>query len=212
MTTEKIHQITKSDLRQIAYLHIYGKKNSRENFNQDSKFRFFLDKVKHFYQFDKKSIIVERDENNLISGVLIYTYDEKKFNEFSSPYHLRFYIKLLKIFLGLYGFDFKKFFLASKSMLGFNIKQINKNITSDSSNFAKIWVLIVAEEDRNKGIASKLLQKCIEETKKRGIKSIIVTVKKDNIPAIKTYTKNGFTTIGECFESSGKSYIMEKSN
>jgi ribosomal protein S18 acetylase RimI-like enzyme len=45
--------------------------------------------------------------------------------------------------------------------------------------------------------------------KKHGEKFLQVTVKTDNIPAIKVYEKNGFKNVGTCMESSGESYIME---
>lgn len=206
------NKISESDLEVIASMHICPRKSAVGLKSPASKFRFFLDKVRHFYEFDPDSIIVCRDAEGRISGVLIYTYSEKAFNQFSGPIHIRFYVKLLKTLLGLYGFEFRKFFIAAKSMLGFGERKIHSLSAgkNNDANFAKIWVLIVAEEERKKGIASKLLQTCLEEAKKRKIRKVRVTVKTDNQPAIRAYEKNGFHTIGECVESSGKSFIMEK--
>jgi len=200
--------ISEADLEAIASMHISPRKSASGIKRPAAKFRFFLDKLRHFYEFDPGSIILQRDDDGTISGVLIYTYSERAFNEFSGPRHMRFYVKAIKTIFGLYGFQFRKFFLAAKSMLGLGGKIA---ISSGSVDFAKIWVLIVAEEERRKGIASKLLRECLAQLKTRGVEIVRVTVKKDNIPAIKGYEKQGFKTVGGCTESSGASYIMERS-
>lgn len=201
-------QIKEKDLDIIAAMHISPTIHSTNLRTPHSQFRFFRDKVQLFYDFDPNSIILTKNDQNQITGILIYTYDEKKFNQFAGPRHLTFYVRILKTLLGFYGLQFRKFYNAAKSMLGKNVDN-NSNTPILTKKFGKIWVLLVMEEFRRKGIADKLLQQCIDAMKKHGEKFLQVTVKTDNIPAIKVYEKKGFKTVGTCMESSGESYIME---
>lgn len=200
--------ITPKDLEKIAIMHISP---SLKAFNsikkKNSKFRFFMDKVRLFYAYNPDSIIIEKCSDN-IAGVLIFTYDEQEFSEFAGPNHLSFYIRVIKTLLLRYGINFKKFYLAAKSLLG---KNIHSDYVPDEKQrkAGKIWVLLVLEEYRRQGISLKLLSKCIKRMKENGKNLINVTVKKDNQPAVNAYKKFGFKIIGSCTESSGESYIMQ---
>ncbi len=200
-------EITKEDIEAIASLHISPKISDAGIRKPASLYRFYLDKIKLFHRFDPESIIVSRTDTGSVAGVLIYTCDEHKFNRFSGPSGWHFYSRALKASLGLYGVNFKKLILAARSMIGKN----SQDTTTQPENqpFAKIWVLIIAEESRRKGIASKLMQQCTQAIRKKGVKTLRVTVNTDNSTAIDAYKKTGFKTIGECTESCGKSYVME---
>ena len=189
----------------LAAMHISPSVKSVSLRTPATKFHFFKDKVKLFYDFDNDSIIIEKNKNNEIMGFLIYTYNEQAFNKFAGYSNFRFYIRLFKTLFGYYGVDFKKFFLAAQSMIG---KNYISNHTNNKS-FGKIWVLLVMEEFRREGVADSLLKKCIQAMENRKEKILQVTVRKDNNPAIKAYQKNGFVIVGSCKESSGDSYIME---
>jgi len=199
-------KITHEDLDAIAAMHISPSIKSVSLRRPITEFYFFRDKVQLFYDFNKDSIILERNESDDIIGILIYTYNEQQFNKFAGPEHFRFYVRALKTLFGFYGLKFRKFFVAAKSMIGKN----SDETIEYTKNFGKIWVLLVMEEYRRKGVAGKLLQRCIATMKERGEQTLQVTVKKDNIPAIKAYEKKGFQTAGTCMESSGESYIMER--
>ncbi|MBN1865099.1 MAG: GNAT family N-acetyltransferase [Victivallales bacterium] len=200
-------EITEEDIKAIASLHISPRISDAGIKRPASLYRFYLDKIKLFHRFDRESIIVSRSDSGAIAGVLVYTYDEQKFNRFSGPSSPRFYLRALKAAIGLYGINFSKLFLAAKSMLGKNTTDVPAQ--PDTQPFGKIWVLIIAEEVRRKGIAMTLLQKCSEAMKNRGGKILRVTVKTDNSPAIKAYEKSRFKIVGTCTESSGDSYVMQ---
>ncbi|MEA2011578.1 MAG: GNAT family N-acetyltransferase [Verrucomicrobiota bacterium] len=196
---------SKKDLCHIASMHIEASINKRKR-TPRSKYHFYLEKVKLFYTFDANSIILTKNNGN-ITGVLIYTYDEQVFNKYAGPSHIGFYIRILKTLSGYYGFDFLKYFKTLRSSLG-KADRIQKN-SPDTEAYGKIWVLIVADEYRRQGIASKLLKTCIKNIKLTEIKYLRVTVKDDNRPAIDAYEKQNFEKIGTCEESSGHSYIMQ---
>ena len=197
--------ITEKDLDIIASMHISPCIADAKLRKPQTQFRFFRDKVKLFYEFDKDSIILERNDDEKITGILIYTYNESEFNRFSGPKHLGFYIRTLKVLLGFYGCKLLKFFSAALSMLG---KNNDPNVPT-AERYGKIWVLIVMKEYRRQGIADKLLNQCIDTMKNRGEKLLRVTVAKNNAPALSAYKKLGFEIIGNCKESSGDSYVMQ---
>ena len=66
----------------------------------------------------------------------------------------------------------------------------NSNITN----------LFVKEKFRRKGIASSLVQRAIEEAKRRKVVEIHVTTRKDNLKAINFYQELGFRKEGLLFE------------
>lgn len=58
--------------------------------------------------------------------------------------------------------------------------------------------LCVLPELQNEGLARKMMQRGIEELKKRGYKSIHFLVNKYNIKAIRCYAVFGYEVVGEC--------------
>ncbi len=68
---------------------------------------------------------------------------------------------------------------------------VNSDITS----------LFVKEGYRRRGIASQLLQKAIQNAKKRKVREIHVTTREDNNTAIRFYEKLGFKKEGILFET-----------
>ena len=198
-------KVSEKDLEIVTSMHISSRIADASLQRPKSHYRFFFDKVRLFYDFDQESIILKKDDNDQIIGILIYTFNEVDFNHFSGPHHFRFFIRALKTILGFYGCRFGKFFAALRSMLG-------KNLESDvpfTDRYGKIWVMLVMEERRREGIAIDLIDSCIENMKKRGEKLLRLTVEVDNKPAIKAYEKSNFKIIGKCKESSGLSYVMQ---
>ena len=202
--------ITDKQIERIALMHVKASLQPEPALASRSAFRFFRDKIRLFIDFDPGSVILEIEEENGIAGCLIYTFDEPAFNRFCSPAHIRFWTRALKTLVGYYGCDiakFAKFAKAAMSMLGRERKEMSFGKTLPE-RYGKIWVLIVAEERRGRGIAGRLLKKCVEAMREKGGDPLIVTVKTDNEPAIKAYEKAGFKKIGVCDESSGRSCIM----
>lgn len=198
-------KISKKDLKTIASMHISSRIADASLQRPKSHYRFFFDKVKLFYNFDPESIIFKKDDDDQIIGILIYTFNEVDFNQFSGPLHCRFYLRALKTILGFYGCRFGKFFAALRSMLG---KNLESNLPFND-RYGKIWVLLVMEERRREGIAMELINSCADRMKKRGATFLRLTVEVDNKPAIKAYEKSNFKIIGKCQESSGLSYVMQ---
>lgn len=60
---------------------------------------------------------------------------------------------------------------------------------------AELEYIYVLPEYRNKGIATKLLEKMIDDLQSKNIKSITLEVRCNNDEAIKFYEKNGFKTV-----------------
>jgi ribosomal-protein-alanine N-acetyltransferase len=54
----------------------------------------------------------------------------------------------------------------------------------------------VSPDHRGKGIGERIMKKILLEAKERGCKSIILSVRESNLPAIKLYTKFGFVEVG----------------
>ena len=57
---------------------------------------------------------------------------------------------------------------------------------------AMITDLYVEQEHRGRGIASKLLERCLQYLKSLGVEEVRVNVLVDNAPAISLYRKTGF--------------------
>ena len=55
----------------------------------------------------------------------------------------------------------------------------------------------VGEKFRNKGVASALIKKAIDDAIERNSDFITLEVRKSNIPALNLYTKHGFENVGE---------------
>lgn len=202
-------KINEKDIEDIALMHIQPVLHPDQGLVSTASYRFFRDKIKLFLEFDPNSVILTRNNDNLISGVLVYTYDEQAFNRFCAPSHWRFWSRAFKTLIGYYGCSFAKFAKAAFSMLGRSGRKLDLNAdVLDDDDYGKIWVLIVAEEERGKGIAGELLTQCVYAMKSREAKSLTVTVKTDNAPAISVYEKKGFKNIGTCEESSGHSFVM----
>jgi len=58
---------------------------------------------------------------------------------------------------------------------------------------AMITDLYVDEEYRHQGLAAKLLERCLEYLRSRGVEEVRVSASADNAPAISLYRKLGFT-------------------
>ncbi len=62
---------------------------------------------------------------------------------------------------------------------------------------AELLSTVVTEEERSKGLATRLVEKGLEECAKRGIEKVKVLVGVDNKPANKLYLKCGFELVGQ---------------
>lgn len=66
-----------------------------------------------------------------------------------------------------------------------------------SGQYMVIHTLATRIGSYGKGVATKMVEFCIQETKNKGYKSIRLDVVPDNYPAIKLYEKCGFVFAGE---------------
>lgn len=194
-----------SALRLAAAMHVVPSSTSGEGGATGPRFRFSFDKLLLFQAFDPESILLAWDDADNLLGVLVYTRDERKFNRFSRSFRGGICQRAVKSAVGFYGFQFTKFIKAFRSMTGIAAAS---DEAKPSGPFGKIWVLIVAEEARGMGLATRLVKECVTRFKERESGELRVTVKTDNAPAIKVYEKCGFKRIGTCEESSGHSYVM----
>lgn len=71
---------------------------------------------------------------------------------------------------------------------------LHAGLNSDITN------LFVKEEYRRRGVGSSLVQKALENAKRRNVIEIHVTTREDNKVAMKFYQKLGFTREGVLFE------------
>jgi ribosomal-protein-alanine N-acetyltransferase len=77
----------------------------------------------------------------------------------------------------------------------------------------RILVLAVDKSNRQKGVGSRLLDKCMETMKQKGAKKVGLEVMVSNEEAIRFYLKKGFKTknLLPCFYSDGSDgYLMER--
>ena len=79
---------------------------------------------------------------------------------------------------------------------------------------AHVMNIAVREDNRQKGLGTKLLQFLIELAKKKEKKCITLEVREDNKPAIKLYEKLNFEVVGKrrrYYDNSVDAIIMTKS-
>lgn len=207
---EGMQHLSNADVHAIAGLHMNGSL-SRATKKPAGRYHFYLDKVRLFLRFDPESILVKRNAQQVITGVLVYTRDEALFNRFAGPRCWPFYARALKALSGRYGFQPVKWMKALRASTGRGHgppppAQCNSNVPQ---KLAKIWVLLVAEEYRRRGIASGLLSTCESRVRAAGVKHLRVTVKMDNASAIAAYERHGFEKVGVCHESTGRSHVMQ---
>ncbi len=75
---------------------------------------------------------------------------------------------------------------------------------------AEIARVVISKEFRGKGLAKTMTDMISSILKNKGCNSIHLAAAKVNIPAFKTYTKAGFSTVGEAFIYGHDYYLMEK--
>ena len=102
-----------------------------------------------------------------------------------------------------------KYFIAEHN--GVTIGFVDFEITPEKK--CKLMGLVVLEEHRRKGIARKLLEWIIAETRKMGCTAVFLLVAEDNAAAISLYRSFGFIVKGRADKVlNGKIiFIMEKS-
>ncbi len=173
------------------------------------KSRFYRDKIRLFLEYDPESVLLIRSEG-IVAGFLIYTQDLYSFKSFAGPRHLRFYLNALKVIGGFYGYELKKYYRILKQVIsGDENKSTEVDKILSGERTGKIWALIVSPDHRRKGVARELIRHCLDIFRNKGGKLMLISVKKDNVAAIRTYENCGFKITGECLESTGKSYLME---
>lgn len=82
--------------------------------------------------------------------------------------------------------------------------------SSDLAPAGELARLAVQPERQGQGIARKMLQRGMDELKKRGFKSIHFLVNKHNIKAIRSYERFNFNIVGECHMFDQNFWCYEK--
>jgi ribosomal protein S18 acetylase RimI-like enzyme len=205
----------KSDLHVIAAMHIEPAVSKIDEIikKYNSKYRFYFDKVKLFFDIEPAGIIVAK-ENSQILGFIIVSKDTHEIKRVS----LRkcYFIRLgLKSLLGYYGVNIemlKKLGL----ILYANIISQSRGVRTDippgmpMETVSKIWAFIVMKDTRGKGVGLSLLDSACNYVQNQGSQAICVTVSQDNNVALKLYQNSGFQIISQCLESTGPSYYLIK--
>jgi ribosomal protein S18 acetylase RimI-like enzyme len=77
------------------------------------------------------------------------------------------------------------------------------------SNAIELTYISVASHQRSKGLGKRLLNAFIEASRSRGYRSVLLSVEKENSPAIALYEKAGFKTIKTYLEGRYHRHRME---
>lgn len=103
----------------------------------------------------------------------------------------------------LKGWDQNTFLNFLKDPLIFGLKiQNNKNFLGyilwrEVAGEAEILTLVIAESDRRKGLASKLMTHLCRHLQGKNIHTLFLEVAEDNLKAISFYQKHGFNFLGK---------------
>lgn len=101
--------------------------------------------------------------------------------------------------------DFWNLQIFKNELVNNNSYYLVAKINDEIVGFGGIWQafdtihitnIVTKKNNRNKGIASLILEKLIEIAKKRDINNITLEVRKSNIPAFNLYSKYNFENIG----------------
>ena len=143
------------------------------------------------------------------SAVEIFNYDVKNNKELiwisdtaftNNPVHLRpNYLELVDK-ISRYGIFFVAY---APDIAGYCAIYINDYDTKT----AYITLIATEKSHQRMGVGKALLERCEEETLKKGFSKIKLEVKKENTNAIHFYQKNGFRFVGEATDHS---FYMEK--
>ncbi len=73
----------------------------------------------------------------------------------------------------------------------------------------KLYKLYIHPNYQRRGIGSALMRHVEEVAKKRGFESILLTVNRENEPAINAYRKNGFAITDTSLVDIGQGFVMD---
>ncbi len=95
--------------------------------------------------------------------------------------------------------------IGEASFLGFALFDV-----SDADSFAHLLKISIIPEARGRKMSEILMNKALEQLKRRGIHSYFLEVEEGNIPAIKLYEKMGFKVVHKKkhFYSNGASALI----
>jgi ribosomal protein S18 acetylase RimI-like enzyme len=208
----KIEPADKSTLNVIAAMHINPDSTKITEIIQKHTglYKFYLDKVKMFFDIEPSGIIVAKQDEQILGFIIVSKNDNQvKRLSLKKGYLFHFVLKALLLRYGLNKEIIKKLFLVPYA--NFISKKVKPSIKMYKIPDNKIWSLIVMESARGRGIGLRLIQSACDYSRTQGAHTIGVTVILKNNIALKAYQKAGFYIINQVFESSGPSYYMAKS-
>ncbi len=79
-----------------------------------------------------------------------------------------------------------------------------------TNKVCEIARIVIDNKHHGKGLARKMIESIFDLCKNRDFNAIHLSCQKDNLPAIKTYQKLGFSFVGEKFMYNNHYYLCEK--
>ncbi len=115
--------------------------------------------------------------------------------------------------------NFPEGFLVVKlngKVVGYEMNRLERGLSNFGFNFVKkghVVSIAVLEEHRNRGLGTALLNESMKKIKENGCSEIYLEVRTSNDPALKLYSKLGFTiirTIPYYYSDGENAYVMAK--
>jgi len=185
-------KVKKEDLNQIAKIH-------KEAFPDYFLTAFGEELLYEFYNqyFLNNNIFVVAEENNKIIGFILGNNSDiprkKFFNENFYRISLKVIFELLKLNKNLWNGIFQRVFFVKEAIISKfrkNIK-IEERIIQNKKSY-RLLSIAVNPKVKGKNIAVEMEKYFCEELLKIGIEEVGLSVKKENIRAIKFYEKCGY--------------------
>ena len=148
-------------------------------------------------------------ENNTIKGFCVLIIDEPKWNK---QRRIRrgslFLVGLSMILHPIIAFHFVLGVLTKNRRINSFSSVSNRNLPPGWGPHWRTWLELIAvkPEQRGKGVAGKLIDKCCQRTIDLKRHAVALRVKADNLPAIRLYEKQGFV----CYQANQKGMLFFK--
>jgi GNAT superfamily N-acetyltransferase len=169
----------------------------------------FIKKMLSWYIINDRGILFHVEDNNKVigycGGIIIKrpglpgaatSITQHSFKTFISAF-------LVRPWLIFHPENLKRISFIRRNLmykLGLNKIVNNKTVNKNPIKFKTSWGLVVIGVDptyQGKGVGSLLLQEFEQLAKSDGVKKITLSVKPENLKAIKSYTKNGWHSAAE---------------
>ncbi len=191
--------------QQIARLHVSSDPFFVLGDSADRSVNFFTDKVTVFRRFAGDGILVESNDDGEVLGFLLMQLDPRTFHRrlLRSGYGMWY---LWSVVTGRYRGSPEGW----RKWLRLPLAFLNGRKRQSYPDAAKIIAFVVREDQRGKGIGSRLLEQAVALAVQRGQLRLAITVNVDNDGARRLYERSGFSVVDEVLESTGRSLYLVK--